>query len=63
MSAVSRARALLAELDQALADVERELADNPKRARKRPQVKVDEQPSQQALDRVRRGLRRQGVAA
>ena len=66
MSAIRRARALLAELDQALADVERELTEGPKRRpRRRPIVAVapEAKATPEMLAKVRRAARRAGVAA
>jgi hypothetical protein len=66
MTHIRRVRALLAELNQVLDDIERELIDGPKRRpRKRPVVPVppEAKPPQETLAKVRRAARRAGVAA
>jgi hypothetical protein len=55
---VRRIASLLRELADAIEAPEAE-----KTARKRPLVEVEKQPSQGAIDRVRRQLRRSGVRA
>jgi hypothetical protein len=57
--AVARLRALVAELSQVIAELEQEPVAKP---RKRPLVKVDREPSPDAVEAMERRLRRLGVA-
>lgn len=57
---ITRARALLAELDQVLAELQQVRAP---KARKRPVVDADAKPEQKTVESVRRKLRRGGFAA
>jgi hypothetical protein len=57
--AVARLRALVAELSQVIAELEQEPAVKP---RKRPLVKVESEPSPDAVAAMQRRVRRLGVA-
>jgi hypothetical protein len=56
--AVDRLRALVAELTQAIAELE---AAPPAKPRKRPLVKTEAQPKPEAVTDMQRRLRRMGV--
>jgi hypothetical protein len=58
--AVDRLRALVAELEAAIAALEQEPAAKP---RKRPVVKTETAASPESIEAVRRKLRRKGFAA